>query len=452
MGVAIPLLIIGDGEISLFAASYVRNILFEGGDPGTALKVVKAIGRFYDFYTLEKGSPRLDQRGMTLLVKQFYEVRRHGLASLGWPPVQVSTAQNDLRYITQFSLFCATNFGHVEANPSEVILLSQLSGAEFHMWMASAQARKKWDLLFHVFTATDEGQGKITRPQFYPDKYKRGKKKHRSVEHFPPQYVLPFILNGGSIRDRLCWLLLFFGGIRISELLHIFVRDITFNHTDGTAKVALAHPENGVVDWIGSDGKRKNGVRESFLREKYSLIPRNQYPANHAFRSGWKTMVLDNAKRSESEIHWTNPEMGRLFWRLHQEYMRSVRLRVADDHPYYFVSQRGGDFGHPLKLSNLSKQFYRCAERIGIVLPALGVHPHGARHFYGYYSASWLKLSIERVQKMMHHAQQSSTEVYYALDSKVMRDELARAHAQMTKSLPNFLKNQQLYALLLGDE
>jgi integrase len=452
LGVAIPLLILANGEISLFAASYVRNLLFEGGDPGTALKVVKAIGRFYDFYVLEKGEPTLDQRGMSLLVKQFYEARRHGLASLGWSSVQVATAQNDMRHITHFSAFCATNFGHVEVNPSEVVLLSQLSGSEFHIWMARAEARKNWDLLFHVFGATDEGQGKITRPQFRPERGKKGRKKIRSVEHFPPLQVLSFILSGGSIRDRLCWLLLFFGGLRVSELLHIFVRDISLNHADGTARVVVAHPESGVIDWIGRDGKRRNGIRENFLTDKYGIIPRNQYPAKHEFRSGWKSMVLENEKRSESEVYWTNPEMGRLFWQLHQEYMRTVRLRVADDHPYYFVSQRGEEFGQPLKLSNISKQFYRCAERIGLVIPTPGVHPHGARHFYGYYSASWLKLNKERVQKMMHHAQMSSTEVYYALDSKVMREELAEAHVQMAKALPSFLQNTKLYSLISNNE
>lgn len=450
LGVALPILILGEGEISLFATSYLRNLLFEGADPGSLLKIAKAIGRFYDFYVLEKMTPTLDQRGMALLVKQFYEARRHGLASLGWSPVKPSTAQNDLRHITHFSAFCATNFGHMEANPSEVLLLGQLSGPEFHIWMARAEARKKWDLLFHVFGATDEGRGRITRPKFRPERRKRA--RATVVEHFPPQHVLQFILGGGSIRDRLCWLLLFFGGLRISELMHIFVRDITLNHDDGSARVVVAHPEEGLIDWVGRDGARRQGNREAFLQDRYNRIPRNLLPSRHPLRAGWKGMVRDDGKRAESVVYWTDPTMGRLFWKLHREYMRSVRLNVADDHPYYLVAQRGDEFGEPLKLSNLSKQFYRCAERMGLTLPSDGVHPHGARHFYGYYSASWLKLPKERVQKMMHHAQLSSTEVYYAIDSSVMRAELAQAHAQMAQSMPAFLQDKNLLSLAVDED
>jgi integrase len=449
-GVALPLLILEKGEISLFAASYVRNLLFAGGDPGNLLKVAKAIGRFYDYYVLEKGAPTLDQRGMQLLVKQFYEARRHGLASLGWLPVKLSTALSDLRHVTHFSSFCATNFGHMEANPSEVLLLEQLSGPELHIWMARAEARKNWDLLFHAFGATEEGRGRIRRPTFNPE---RGTVvRARSAEYFPPQHVLQFIAGAGSIRDRLCWLLMFFGSLRISELMHIFVRDISQNPDDGTARVVVAHPRDGSFDWVSRDGVRRQGNRAAFLQERYNLIPRNLLPSRHPLRAGWKGMASDEPKRRESLVYWTDPNMGRLFWKLHREYMHSVRTHVADGHPYYFVAQRGAEFGEPLKLSNLSKQFYRCAERMGLDLRDDGIHPHGARHFYGYFSASWLKLPKERVQKMMHHAQLSSTEVYYALDSSVMRAELAKAHAQMAQAMPSFLQNKQILSLEVNDD
>ena len=450
LGAALPLLILGDGEISLFAASYLRNLSFTGSDPGGLLKAAKAIGRFYDYYTLEKKSPVLDQRGMSLLVKQFYEARRNGLDSLGWRPVTVGTAQSDLRYITEFSAFCATNFGHVEANPSEVLMLERLSGPEFHLWMARAERRKKWDLLFHVSGAKEEAQGRVSRPKFRPEQGKRPTAK--AVEHFPPKRVLDFIAAGGSVRDRLCWLLLFFGSLRISELMHLYVRDISLNRKDGTARITLAHPRDAAIDWVGSNGEKRQGTRAAFLKERYDAIARNQLPSRHPMRAGWKGMAFEEGKRQEAVVFWTDPDMGRLFWKLHQEYMRTVRLHVADDHPYYLVAQRGEDFGQPLKLSNLTNQFYRCAERIGLPLSTPGVHPHGARHFYGYYSASWLKLAKERVQKMMHHVQMTSTEVYYAIDGAVMRAELAQAHERMAKAMPAFLQNNKLLAIAVEDD
>lgn len=447
LGVALPLLFLSGGEVSVFAASFLRNLLFVGTEPATLIKVAKSIGVFYDYYLLEKGAPTLDERGMALLVKQFYEARRHGCPSLGWSPVKVTTAHNDLRHVTAFSTFCATNFGHVEANPAEVLLLSQLSGREFNLWLASASARKKWDLLFHAYDATEEGRGKLRKPAFRPE---RGKKQRtRSVKYFPPQQVLNFISHARSVRDRLCWLLLFFGGLRISELMHIFTRDISVNTDDGTARVVIAHPEDGRIDWVDATGKRRNGNRAAFLLDKYDTIPRTQLPHRHPLHAGWKGMLMDDARRAESIVYWSDPSMGRLFLELHKEYMRTVRLGVADDHPYYFVAQRGDAFGEPLKLSGLTKQFYRCADRAGLPTPSDGVNPHGGRHFYGYYTATWLRLSKERVQKMMHHAQLSSTEVYYTIDSAVMRAELAQAHQRMAESMPAFLQNKQH---LLSDE
>ncbi len=44
----------------------------------------------------------------------------------------------------------------------------------------------------------------------------------------------------------------------------------------------------------------------------------------------------------------------------------------------------------------------------------------------------------------MHHASVLSTEVYYALDLKVVRDELALAHQRMLEAVPTFLNGLTL--------
>ncbi|WP_247319199.1 hypothetical protein [Ralstonia pseudosolanacearum] len=72
------------------------------------------------------------------------------------------------------------------------------------------------------------------------------------------------------------------------------------------------------------------------------------------------------------------------------------------------------------------------------------MNPHGGRHFYGYFGATWLRLSKEKLQVLMHHASVLSTEVYYALDLKVVRDELALAHQRMLEAVPTFLNGLTL--------
>jgi len=447
-GAALPLLLLGDGEVSLHATSYLRNLLFTGTDTTTVSGCAKAIGRFYDFYMLEKKSPTLDNAGLRQLVKMFYEARRFGLPSLGWAPVKRATAQNDLRHITHFSAFCATNFGHLEANPTETRLVEHLSGAEFQLWMARAEARKKWDLLLHAFPTTKEGKGEIAAPQFRPEMGK-GKKPGKAPKFFPPNKVVDFISQARNVRDTLCWLLIFFGGLRISELAHIFLRDVTVNKDDGTAQVIVAHPGDGQIDWVDGTGRKRNGTRAAFLLDRYGLIPRDQLPSKHPLHAGWKGMLYDDVNRSESVVYWLDPDMGRLFYRLHQQYLKHIRLLVGDTHPYYFIGLKGEGYGEPMKLGALHDQFDSCVARAGIP-KTRGVSPHGGRHFYGYFCANWLKVTKERAQKMLHHGSILSTEVYYTLDSATVRAELAQAHERMKAALPSILQNKDLL-LSMGD-
>ena len=446
-GMALPLLILEDGEISLYAASYIRTRHLEGVKSATLTKSVKAIGLLYDYYVLGKGSPVLDGHGTQQLFKQFFEARRYGFEALGWNPVKLSTAKNDLNYVSDFSQYCADNFSHIAANPIETRIVNPLSGRDFQEMQAKDAARKRYDLLYHVYGATQEGKGIFRRRTFQPESGQTH--KSTTVKYFPPEKVLEFISSAPSIRERLCWILIFWGGLRISELLHIYLRDVSLDTKDGTARVVLAHPVDGAIEWINHSGVKRRGTRSAFLKERYGRIPRNLLSTKHPERAGWKGMLYQDGKSMENTIYWTNPDIGRLFWRLHQIYLRTERLQAPDEHPYYFISLRGESYGQPLKLSNLNKQFYENASRVGLTPSMDGVNPHGGRHFYGYFSATWLRLSKEIVQEMMHHRSIISTEVYYKLDKAAVRDDLMKAHGNLMEHLPNFMKTSTL--LLSGE-
>jgi integrase len=424
-----PILIVDPGEVPVFVTSFLRNMLLLGSKGPTVAKAAKAIGLLYDFYTLEKHSLALDERGVQLLIKQFYEARRYGCEGLGWRPVSLKTALDDLEHVSQFSMFCQDNYGHIDANPSEQMLVSSMSNKEFNNWLVQGRIRKRFDLLYHAFGTTQEAQGVVTRRAFRPDTGKSGRVK--SAKYFPPDRVLEFISKAGNVRDTLCWLLMFYGGLRISELMHLYVRDISLDKRTGMARVVLADPREGKIQWTTKNGTQRNGIRADFLHERYARVPRQDNGDKHPERAGWKGMKFEDEQNRDSLIYWSDPRIGQLFWKLHVEYMRSVRLRVPDKHPYYFVTMKDDAFGAPLKLKNLREQFYDTAKRIGLSQKQDGVNPHGARHFYGYFGATWLRFSKERLQVMMHHRSILSTEVYYAIDVKVVRDELALAHKRM---------------------
>jgi integrase len=442
----IPVMIVEPGVVPVYILGYLRNMELEGAKPATVAKAASAIGLLLDFYVLVRGRPVLDEYNLRLLVKLFYEARRYGCEELGWEAVSIKVALNDVDYISQFSSYCSVTYGHVEANPFEKVMVAEMSKGEFCEWIAKAKARKNFDLLMHAHSHTEEAQGIVKKRIIQLEKYaKKGNATDgNSVKPFPPRRVLEFIDASRSVRDKLCWLLMFYGGLRISELLHIYVRDITLDKKTGMAIVEIADPRDGVFQWHTADGRARTTTRALFLKERYRRVPRNAYPSKHPFHVGWKGMKHDDTKNKISQVYWSDPRMGQLFWKLHVQYMRSIRLHVADVHPYYFVATKDEHFGRPLQLGNLGDQFYDNAKRIGLSPQQDGVNPHGARHFYGFFSANYLRLSKERTQVMMHHASMLSTEIYYHLSTETIKRELAKAHELMIASIPDFLNSSRL--------
>lgn len=443
-GSSLPFLLLDDGEPSFLTLAWVRQkILNEGVGSSTVAKAVAAIGRFYDFYMLEKRGVALAPNELPLTLSQFYEARRFGLATTGWAPVKQATAADDVRAVSEFTEWCANNFGHAAANPTERVMVSSLRLSDQRAFNAKLAGSKRWNALYHLASSTQEGQGVTTQRAFSPGKGKRAKQAH-AQKYFPPGQVWPFIAATPSLRDKLYFLLLFFGGLRISEPLHVFATDVSIR-PDGTARVLLGHPQDGSYEWVGADKRRRAGNRATFLAERYGLGPRNLLAERNPLHAGWKGMAFDDPNRSEGEVHWLHEGASRLFARLHAEYIRTVRSKLPDAHPYYFVTERDGPtYGMPLKLSNIEKAFGRAAGRISLSTRQAGVNPHGGRHFYGYYCASVLRLPIETTQKVMHHQSVLSTEVYYALSGEAVRAEMMAAQARLALDAPEFTQSPLL--------
>ena len=442
---ALPILILGDGDDaapSLLATGFLRNLQFSGSKPPSLVRIGRAIGLLHDFHVLANGGKEMTELELQALLKKFFEARRYGNADLGWKPVDLKSAQDDVRWVSEYSAYCAANFGHVALNPREQKLVSAMSAKEFQQWLAVARLRRDNDMMFHTYRSTKQGRGETDQRTFRPEA--GDEIRSETAEYFPPEKVFEFIASARTLRDRLAWILLFFGGLRISEVMHIFTRDITRDRKTGEAHVALAHPVDARLDWFNVAGKKQIGTRSAFLAEQYGLTPRNQLAAGNSDYAGWKGMLLDDSKPKHSTVNWLVPGIGELFWDMHAEYMRTERLQAQNEHPYYFISTYGDFHGQPLKLSNLHKQFERCASRVELSTSMSGVNPHGARHFYGYYMATILRLSKEEAQKALHHRSITSTEVYYHLTNEVVRKAMVDAYERVADSLPKFLQAPNL--------
>jgi len=417
----------------------------ENLSPMHLFKCVSAVGDLYDFYMQCYRERLVAPNELPGLMRDFFMALAYGNSALGWKPVGRKSAKKKVRYVSEFSKYCSENFGTIQVNPIEKKFLGELNIRDQLQYYKKMEHKKTWDFLDHLTPTTEQGQGIITNFSFNP---KMGRiSQNRNKNYFPPEKVLKLISATPNIRDKLAFILLFFGGLRESELLHLYVTDITT--PNGEAEINISHPELSLYRWQDQFRGNQTGARQYFLNERYGLTPRNKLGINNPNHAGWKGMMYAKKDDYEAEFYWLLPEMSRYFAKLHRIYLHQYRAGIADNHPYYFINLQGDSFGTPLKLSNFNKSFYRAAERIGLSSKDAGVAPHGARHFYGYFLASYLKIPIDRAQRMLRHASINSTRVYYSLDEKIIRDELRKAYEKIAEEIPAFI--QQLNDMTLRE-
>lgn len=141
-------------------------------------------------------------------------------------------------------------------------------------------------------------------------------------------------------------------------------------------------------------------------------------------------MTEDDGYKHYSIIYWSNPDMGKLFYQLHLEYLKT-RLSISSNHPYYFVSLSHQNKGEPYTRNALQDKFNQDIKKLGLNREIGGVNLHGFRHYYGYYCANILGLSKETTQRMLHHRSGESTEVYYKKTMNTLQTELEKGYKRL---------------------
>jgi integrase len=443
VGNTIPLLVLMDGTVSFLALLWARHLMLHANvSPNNLSRKIIALGRFYDYFVLEMSGKKIARDAMVVVLERFYQARRFGLAALNWPPVAPNTARFDEEAVTLFSEWCGKNLGFATINPTERQLVSNLNLRHQLRFRREQSHRANADKLGHLQAATLRGKGIVDVPAYVPPRRDQGSVDYPK-KYFPPTKVGEFF-RGLSLRDSLYFLLLFFGGLRASEPLHLFVTDVTIQPT-GLARVCLSHPELGSYQWSDFHGRECRGNRALFLSQRYGLGPRNWLGERHPLHAGWKGMHFDHGAY-ETEVYWLREDACRLFATLHIEYMKTVRTRVHDNHPFYFVNNAPGkDFGNPATLSNMNKSFYRGASRVGLSSSDEGVNPHGGRHYFGYFHANVYRTELEMLKLYIHHVSPQSTQVYYSVTPKTAHSELKKAWAKISQDFPESLSLNSLF-------
>ena len=414
-----------------------------GSSPGTRVKDACAVGLVYDFFVIAHGARRLRSDEMVGFLGRYIEAREFGNSHLGWTPVNRNLAIQEVSRFSDFARFCYANLNMPSVNPTEKKLVSDLNLEDQVRFYAKSTHRKSWDILSHLTRSTEWGKGIVRTCEFEPKSVNLGRSKHAST--FPPDKVLELISKTTNVRDKLYFLLLFFGSLRKSEPLHLFVSDVSTK--DQQADILLAHPSHSIHIWNDPFVGKQTTKRAEFLSKKYGLTPRSNLAESHPYHCGWKAMQFTK-NNYETNLFWLIPSIGEYFAKLHSVYMHQYRRFAPDDHPYYFINidnRRDSTFGKPATLSNMDKAFYRAAKRVGLKPTDDGVNPHGARHFYGHFCASYLRLDITTTQRMMHHASKDSTEIYYKVSSLIVNEEIKLAAEKMKKDIPKFMLELKIF-------
>lgn len=416
-----PILYVKD-KISLLTLTYVRELELMGRSISTINKIVQSIAYMWDFYlTFENKLENKD------ILKLYSELRLNGTIDknsldktlLYWKPVKLNTVKLDINNLTEYTLFLENNFNGISLNPLETKFKNDIE------FVIKKSIEKKHSFFNHI-----KQNEKYIKVKSFNRVDNYGKHTTTEYKAFPHNKVNELI-KISNLREKLIYILLSYGGCRGSELLHLYLNDVSLNEKDGTANIFLVNPVEGYIEW-SKNGKEKKGTRKEYLLNKFNLKPRNL--VKNKYYSGWKSMTEDDGKKHISFIYWTNPEMGRLFYKLHLEYME-LRLKMNVNHPYYFVSLSKKQYGKPLTLNALKDKFLQSVKKIGLSNNDEGVNLHGLRHFYGYYCANKLKLSKETTQRMLHHKSINSTEVYYQKTLETMEEEINKGYQNLKGSI-----------------
>ena len=432
-----PAVFLADGKPCVSINSFANYLLACNEQESTLHKKISAVCQLFEFSCRKYGNVDLTEEQLRSLVFEFGKAKLNGTIlidgtdplELYWKPVKTNTAKQLISSITEFDKFQETFFASGILNPVEKVFLTNYERyLEF-------KRREKYDVFLHLFTTKVHTKSiKAYEP-----------KQHRNTDNktlkkvFPASKLIDVIESATNIRDKMLMLLLAFGGLRKSELLHLFHNDVIGRFSDtGAAWITLGHPVSGEINWIDGKGISKVTSREAFLKHEYSnpklpithplhqLRPRSLYSKyEKELYAGFKGMTFSGSG-TENFIHWSHEEAGIYFWKLYNEYLQSYFYNKPSNwpyHPFLFIKLDPVGYGMPLTPASIDKIFARCIARVGVS----GYTPHSMRHFYGYYLATVLNLPIEKAQVCLHHASINSTQVYYKTSPDIIRAQMVNA-------------------------
>ncbi|TGU85401.1 gamma-mobile-trio recombinase GmtY [Acinetobacter pittii] len=340
---------------------------------------------------------------------------------LYWRPRTIKDTNDLLDHIDKYTDFLALQHGF---ESSKVNPLRKATTYEQRLNWCAYYKKYKNNFLNHLSTPNNQELDLVreVRPllnNVYDTKY---------ALRFPEKYIDELLQNGFKRRDgypdyksQAMTMLMHYGGIRKSELFHIFVSDITIHpNRQGEALVRVFHPQSGSSPESGY----KN--RYEYLLSKTKYKPRNTYLASERLFAGWKSPLLTDSPNSSTkdyfEIVFNPPHKAKDFLRTWVKYLKYQRQEPArtNFHPFAFTNEEG----NPDTIKNFQRRYRNAVQKLGLeAQKGLGTTEHGHRHAYGH-RAKESGLELIEIQKIMHHKNPLSCMAYLKPTYEEVNDKL----------------------------
>ncbi len=324
---------------------------------------------------------------------------------LYWRPRSIRDANNLLFHITHYTDYLSSQ----SADGNRINPFRQATSYEERLnWCAYYHKQAKV-FLNHL---TNKSEQIINQKQvrvvngFDEELYSTEDAVRFPEEHLDRLLYLGFVDRNGipDYKSQAITMLLNYGGIRKSEIFHIYISDITLNpNHPREALVRVYHPEFGA----SPDSNYKN--RKEYLSATTKYKPRNNYLITERLYAGWKGALL-SSKKNYYEVVFNPPSKAQDFLIIWAKYLKEQRIEPSkkEFHPFAFTNS----LGKPETLKNFQRLHRRAVERIGLnVKKELGTTEHGHRHAYGF-RARQAGLDQVAIQKAMHHRSPDSCLVY----------------------------------------
>ncbi|MBF7143288.1 MULTISPECIES: gamma-mobile-trio recombinase GmtY [Pseudomonas] len=350
------------------------------------------------------------------LLRAFKQALDHGTidenmddpTGLYWPPRSYEVISIVLRNLTRYSDWLALQDAHsaVVLNP-----IREATTAEQRIHWCAYHHRQNKRLLNHLERPGETQKIKFSREVRNPTI----SFIDSDVVRFPKDRFNELMTSGfirATVRSedprettdykaQCMTLLMDGGGLRESELFHIYLDDIKYDTVTMRSIVRVFHPSQGKAPEHGYTN------REDYLRRKYRLQPRTNYLSNQALYAGWKNPAI-NKKGKFLEVQFYPESKAIEFSLAYQSYLLYQRKNSAH-HPFAFTNSTGA----PETIQNFSRLQRAAVERIGLIYRKdRGTTEHGHRHAYAFRCAEEGDFTQKELQFALHHRHPDSCLVY----------------------------------------